>query len=208
MREIIYILTNEAMPGWIKIGITTTSVEQRMLELDRTGVPLPFQCFYAAAVNNSQALERKIHFIFGEPGQRARPNREFFRVDPERVRVAIEMVAIEDITSQVNTEFSKEDTQALIDNERRQPFRFSLAKVPVGAVLQFTRDESKTCRVIDDKYVDFEGQKMSLSRVALLLLKKMGYKSPQVQGPLYWSYEGDSLVERRLRFEEEENFTE
>ena len=208
MREIIYILTNEAMPGWIKIGITTTSVEQRMLELDRTGVPLPFQCFYAAAVNNSQALERKIHFIFGEPGQRARPNREFFRVDPERVRVAIEMVAIEDITSQVNTEFSKEYTQALIDNERRQPFRFSLAKVPVGAVLQFTRDESKTCRVIDDKYVDFEGQKMSLSRVALLLLKKMGYKSPQVQGPLYWSYEGDSLVERRLRFEEEENFTE
>lgn len=34
----IYILINEAMPGYTKVGKTTTSVEQRMRELD-IGVP-------------------------------------------------------------------------------------------------------------------------------------------------------------------------
>lgn len=34
MADIIYVLTNEAMEGFVKIGFTTTSVEQRIKELD------------------------------------------------------------------------------------------------------------------------------------------------------------------------------
>ena len=34
---IIYILINEAMPGYTKIDKTTSPVEQRMRELDSTG---------------------------------------------------------------------------------------------------------------------------------------------------------------------------
>lgn len=199
--EIIYILTNEAMPGFIKIGFTTKGVEQRIRELDSSGIPLPFECFYAAIVTDGKIVEKKIHDIFGD--YRVRSNREFFRVNPERVRTAISLVAVEDVTPKVDIDLSQEELQALADNERRQPFRFSLAKVPVNAVLQFIRDESKTCRVIDDKYIEFDGQAMSLSGAASLLLKSMGYKSPSVQGPLYWSYEGESLVERRRKVEEE-----
>lgn len=201
MKGIVYVLTNEAMPGFVKIGFTTTSIEQRMKELDGAGIPLTFECFHAATVNDCRIVEKKLHGIFGD--HRVRPNREFFRVNPERVRIAISLVALEDVTPQVSPELSKEDLQALIDNERRQPFRFSLARIPVNAILQFTRDESQTCRVVDDKYVEFEGQIMSLSKAAQLLLKRKGYKSPQVQGPLYWSFEGESLVERRQRIEEE-----
>lgn len=40
--SIVYILTNEAMPGYIKIGRTGTSVEQRMRELDKTSTPRRF----------------------------------------------------------------------------------------------------------------------------------------------------------------------
>ena len=200
MPEIVYVLTNPGMPGLVKIGKTSKPVEERMQGLYTPGVPFPFACFYAALVSDCTKVEKAMHAIFGD--KRVETNREFFRVDANRVKVAIELVAIEDITPKIDTGFSQEDSQALSDNERRQPFRFSLAKIPVGAELKFTRDESKTCRVIDDKYVDFEGQSMSLSGAALLLLKKMGYKSPQVQGPLYWSYEDESLVERRRRFEE------
>ena len=57
----VYILINEAMPGYIKIGRTSTSVEQRMKELDKTSVPLPFQCYYAARVEDDQTLERTLH---------------------------------------------------------------------------------------------------------------------------------------------------
>lgn len=44
-NSIIYVLTNDAMPGLIKIGRTSgESVERRVAELSRaTGVPLPFK---------------------------------------------------------------------------------------------------------------------------------------------------------------------
>lgn len=201
MAEIVYILINDAMPGFVKIGFTAKDVEQRIRELDSSGLPLPFECFYAAKVNRGKEVEKTLHDIFKD--YRVRPNREFFRVDPDRVRSAISLVAIEEITPKIDLNLSQEDLQALADNQRRQPFRFSLAKVPLNSELQFTRDESKTCRVIDDKYVEFNGQAMSLSGAAQLILKQMGYKAPAVQGPLYWSYKGKSLVELRRTAEED-----
>ena len=46
--RVVYILTNEAMPGLIKIGYTDNTIEKRMKELSRhSGVPLPFTCYYA-----------------------------------------------------------------------------------------------------------------------------------------------------------------
>ena len=61
MSEIVYVLTNEAMDGMVKIGRTSTSVEQRIRELDNTSMPLPFQCFYAAEVHDSVVVEGKLH---------------------------------------------------------------------------------------------------------------------------------------------------
>ncbi|EKD33224.1 MAG: hypothetical protein ACD_76C00068G0021 [uncultured bacterium] len=52
MNEIIYILINEAMPGYVKIG-RTTNLEQRIRSLDTTSVPLPFECFYACTVKDA-----------------------------------------------------------------------------------------------------------------------------------------------------------
>jgi len=41
MPEVIYVLTNEAMPGLIKIGITSGDVSERVKQLDTTSIPLP-----------------------------------------------------------------------------------------------------------------------------------------------------------------------
>lgn len=71
--EIIYILINEAMPGYIKIGKTSTSVEQRIRELSSTSVPMPFTCFYACSVGDSSFVERKIHDAFTD--NRTNPRR-------------------------------------------------------------------------------------------------------------------------------------
>lgn len=65
MAHIIYILTNEAMPGYVKIGKTTTGLEQRVNELSRsTSVPLPFTCFYACTVNDCHFVEKQLHEAF------------------------------------------------------------------------------------------------------------------------------------------------
>jgi hypothetical protein len=50
--EKVYVLRNEAMPGYVKVGFTRGSLEDRIRELDTTGIPLPFECFYAARVSN------------------------------------------------------------------------------------------------------------------------------------------------------------
>jgi hypothetical protein len=58
MTGIIYILTNEAMPGYIKIG-KTGDLGTRVKDLSRaTGVPLPFEVFYAAEVDDVDFVER------------------------------------------------------------------------------------------------------------------------------------------------------
>jgi hypothetical protein len=41
---IVYVLTNEAMPGLVKIGMTDdTNPDTRVSQLYSTGVPLPFE---------------------------------------------------------------------------------------------------------------------------------------------------------------------
>ena len=57
---IVYILTNEAMPDIIKVGITE-NLERRIKELDNTSSPLPFECYYAVEVKDASIIEKKMH---------------------------------------------------------------------------------------------------------------------------------------------------
>ena len=202
MAEIVYVFTNPSMPDVVKIGKTTQSVEERRRSLSNsTSVPEPFVCYYAAIVKDCSFVEKKLHELFSE--QRCNLKREFFKVHPRRVQMAIELAAIEDITPRVNADMPEEDVRLLAEINRRQVFRFSLAKVPPDAILNFARDNSKTCRVLDDRYVEFEGQPTTLTGAASKILRSMGWKSGNVAGPLYWLYEEESLDERRRRFEED-----
>ena len=56
---IVYVLTNEAMPGIVKIGRTSgDTVERRVAELSRaTGVPLPFRVAVARRVHDAVKVE-------------------------------------------------------------------------------------------------------------------------------------------------------
>lgn len=56
MTEIVYILTNEAMPGLVKVGRTTTDLAGRIRALFQTGVPLPFELFFACEVNDAAKM--------------------------------------------------------------------------------------------------------------------------------------------------------
>ncbi|MGB8772084.1 MAG: GIY-YIG nuclease family protein [Candidatus Korobacteraceae bacterium] len=64
---IIYVLTNPKMSGLVKIGCTTGDVEDRISELSSsTGVPVAFQCHFAAQVKNYAAKEKRLHQLFAE----------------------------------------------------------------------------------------------------------------------------------------------
>lgn len=199
MTDIIYILINEAMPGYVKIG-KTDNLEQRIRTLDNTSVPLPFECFYAARVKDSTFVEKQLHDAFDD--FRVRKNREYFEVSPQRIVAALKIGVIEEVTPGVDYVESEDDQKALDKaRNRRSAFNFNMVNIPVGSELEFIRDESVTCRVLDNKKIEFEGEVTSLSAAAQKALESMGQNWKAVQGPMYWMYEGETLGERRYRLE-------
>ena len=85
----IYVLRNPAYRSdWLKIGLTTRSVEKRVRELNgATGVPMPFEIVHTCQTLDCHLAEKKIHRYFDR--RRPNGNREFFQV---RSRQAIKVV--------------------------------------------------------------------------------------------------------------------
>ena len=201
MAQIIYVLTNEAMPDYAKIG-KTKDLQRRMKELYRTSVPLPFECAYAAIVGDAGFVEKQLHDAFAD--YRVVSNREFFRIDPERVVSAIKLAEIKNITPGGDFSENEEDLRAINKaKERRAAFNFSMVNIPVGSELVFSRNHDLKALVEDNKYISFNGETTSLSASALTILHDMGYEWTKVAGPDYWMFEGETLSERRRRLEEE-----
>lgn len=192
MSEIIYILTNEAMPGYIKIG-KTSDLATRVKDLSRaTGVPLPFEVFYAAEVEDMSFVERQLHIAFG--GTRVAENREFFTESPERVVAAIKLREIKEVTPSKQIFETEEDKVALNRAKRyTKRYDFERYKIPVGSVFSFTRDPNVTCVLSNNSNVIFNGVEMSLSKAAQTALA-VPYP---VQGPIFWEFEDQTLDERR-----------
>lgn len=205
MPEIVYILQNDAMPGLVKVGMTTNSIEERMRSLDTTGVPLPFRCFFAAEVQNASKVEERIHEAFGD--QRVREKREFFRISPHRIKAVLDLVMIKDLTPGQEVETEAGDTDALVRSESRSEkatrFKFSMVGIKPGAQLRFVRDEKITATVVDDSSVNLDGEVLSLSPATLKALKKTGVVWKSAQGSVYWLYGDMTLQELREHAEVE-----
>ena len=198
----MYVLINEAMPGYVKIGLTNGSLEERIRSLDTTGVPLPFECFYAARVKDCRIVERLLHDTFLD--FRVRSNREFFEVSADRVVSAIKLAEVENVTPQRDFVESEEDQKALNQaREKRSAFNFGMVDIPVGAEIVFVNDENIRAKVVKlsgKRSIEFDGEMTSPSTAAQKLL---GYPY-NVQGTVYWTYQGETLDERRRRLENQE----
>ena len=77
----LYVLSNPAMPGILKIGVTERSGAHRARELysGATGVPSPFRLEFEVTVRNALLRERHVHDALEI--YRFNSSREFFRVD-------------------------------------------------------------------------------------------------------------------------------
>ena len=193
--NIVYILTNTCMPGFVKIGITR-DLERRMKDLDGTGVPMPFECHYACIVENARLVESSFLQAFDD--KRVRPNREFLEISPEQIAVLLRLVAITDVTPKTDILADPKDKEPLNElRARRSAFNFEMVKIPPGSILTFSQDPGVTCQVRDGKNVEFRGKTVSLSVAAQ---EAMGVSRP-LQGPLYWLFDGENLVQRRIRME-------
>ena len=75
----VYVLSNKAMPGLVKIGYTYGAVESRVSELSSaTGVPIAFQIEFQAECRDPETVERKVHISLSS--KRFNASREYFSV--------------------------------------------------------------------------------------------------------------------------------
>ncbi len=74
----VYILTNPAMPGLVKIGKTSRIVEELVKDLNTTGVPASFKIAHQHKVEHMDQVERDMHQHFNR--QRENRDREFFKI--------------------------------------------------------------------------------------------------------------------------------
>ena len=124
MPNIVYVLTNPAMPGLVKIGMTDRDdVKRRMSDLYTTGVPLPFECVAAREIEDREAadIEKALHTAFGP--NRVNSSREFFQIDPEQVQVLLRVMPGRDVTPRTaskETSLQDEDQAAATEYKKRQ----------------------------------------------------------------------------------------
>lgn len=215
MSGIVYCLSNAAMPGYVKIGQTQDLI-RRMKELDRSAVPLPFECEYAIEVDDPSTIETLLHDTFKDFKARPGTRREFFRLDSGRVASAMKLVlqtSGRDVTPREDVVEDLESQIALDEARiRRSAFNFEMVEIGPGSILELQEDPSVTCEVVNRKEVSFNGESMSVSTAACRALIPVRIKSggvitpsmesDKIQGPIYWMYDGELLDDRRRRMEQ------
>lgn len=190
-KEIVYVLSNSAMPGILKIGKTTQAdVSLRMNQLYTTGVPVPFECVYAIEVNDCSKVEAALHIAFGP--SRVNPNREFFKIEAEQAIAILKLLDQRDVTPDVRRDLNSNVSQAEKDSgkrlQKRPNMNFGEMEIPIGSTLTY-KDGTTTVEVMSDKKVNYSGQEMTLT-AATREVMGIDYS---VQPSPHWTYEGKLL---------------
>lgn len=193
MEGIIYVLVNPSMPGIIKIGKTNQEdVKMRMAQLYTTGVPLPFECVYAAKVRNMDDVERALHTAFSP--DRLNPKREFFEIEANQAIAIIKLLEIQNVSPLVEQEENVIDNVELEAGRayaRKRPrMNFEEMGIPIGSELTFN-NSGEIATVISDRAVRFREEDTSLTNATRVALGD-GYAYNIAPGP-YWSYNGRRL---------------
>lgn len=101
-RGYIYALTNDAMPGVVKIGRTERDPVDRARKLRTTGVPAPFKLLHFCLVDDCQAAEGQIHRALVARGVRTLPDREFFEITEEDAIQLLDLMVQQQASSSID----------------------------------------------------------------------------------------------------------
>ena len=191
--NIVYVLTNAAMPGLVKIGYTTQEdANSRIVQLYTTGVPVPFELQYACKVPNAEEVEKALHIAFSP--NRINPKREFFKIEPEQAIAILKLLHTEDATKEIELQQTSIDQESVIAAEqlksKRPNMNFVEMGIPLGSQLISVHNNS-VATVASAKRIIFNGEETSLTAATRQIL----CIEHSVQPSPHWLYEGKSLKE-------------
>lgn len=213
MNGVIYILTNPSFPEYVKIGYAD-DIESRLNQLNRSEcIPFAFRVYATYEVSN-RLVDLKLHNLIDQLNPTLRSietfngkqrKREFYAMSPEEAYALLEAIAeIHGYTDRLKLwEMDAQEAKAQqeaqeISEERKErlsAFTFSKCGIAPGEIISFYSDPAITCIVLDDKYVEYQGRKYSLSALAT----ELSGSKWSVAGPRYFKYKGEWLNDVRHR---------
>lgn len=186
----IYIFTNPALNGMVKIGFAS-DVERRRKELSTTALPYDYEV-YATYETNGNLEDKKLHKLIDNlnPDLRVSKSREFFIMTPVEAYELLEAIALISGTKDKLKRMvqSGNTSQQAV---RRPPINFAKCGIPIGAVLVSTDDPTQSVTVVAERKVEYNNEITSLSAVAQQI---KGTKYP-AQGPMYFAYNGKLVAD-------------
>jgi hypothetical protein len=182
------------MQNLIKIGITKEKqYNERMRFLESNGYRQinGLHKLFAIKVSDYKAKERLLQDVFS---QQRIGDTELFCLNPELVKrllMAFEGQVVFPEVQDKEKEFAELDKT----NEQNKLFNFSKKGIKVGSIITFIKDKNITAKVINDREVEYNGEKFKLSPLALKLFQERGEanKSGAYQGAAYFEYNGKKL---------------
>ncbi len=181
----IYIMTNPALNGMVKIGYAS-DVEQRRKQLSTTALPYEYEV-YATYETSGNLEDKKLHRMIDNlnPDLRVTKNREFFIMTPEQAYELLESIAI---ISGTYNKLKKAKSTATKQQEPKKPaVNFSECGIPQGAKLVFIDDPSIVDEVVSDRKVLYNDEITSLSAISKMI---KGYSTA---GPQFFTYNGETV---------------
>lgn len=174
---IVYVLTNEAMPGIVKIGRTSGDTVERRVAVSRaTGVPLPFRVAVARRVHDAVKVEKALHVAFGR--ERVNPAREFFSIEPFRLIELLNAFPGDDLTPEAEAaaerEVKKEEPRAyeaersFEQKKRRPPLNFEEMGLSIGSELVHV-ETGDVIEIVEAKKVRLRDEVVSLTRAQMII---------------------------------------
>ena len=194
--EYVYAVTNKAMPGLVKIGMTSQDPEIRIAQLFTTAVPFPFDPVAVVRVMDGRTVERLLARVFGPA--RVNSQREFFEIEVDQVEAAMSLLGEEadvmgDFAS--DTDEESQDLDSVQQRPKKRPnLDFHKMGIENGSelVFAFPNDgEHITATVVSSRKVLYQEEEMYLTPATQ---RALGHDKP-IPPTGYWKFEGRLLKE-------------
>lgn len=161
MRGWVYVMSNKAMPGLVKVGYSMKDPEARADELQHTGSPFRPVVEYEAMVEEPRDVEQRAHQTL----QNWLEAKEWFRCSPElavvALRKAMDGKAILEVYKRVDRQKleanlrADEEREAVASAQREASLRFEATHLAAQQEVFAEKQRElffAECNVVDDEY--------------------------------------------------------
>ena len=137
MKGWVYVISNQAMPGLVKVGYSLKDPDLRAEELNHTGSPYPYIVEYEMLIEEPLHVEQKVHKFLSNNRER----KEWFRCSAEEAVAAIKYVAGDSLINENFKKAQREKTELIRRQQALEVQRKSQQETEEREIKQKLHDE-------------------------------------------------------------------